>query len=80
MLSSKRNKVLLVVSSVVLLGLFLYAFLRDTAEIIPLQNALELIENKNVYKVIASKIMDVSKRDSMTDNQLKALVRDYYTK
>lgn len=37
-------------------------------------------EIQDNYKVIASKIIDVSKRDSMTDNQLKALVRDYYTK
>ncbi len=54
MLSSKRNKLLLVVSTVVLLSLFLYAFLRDTAEVIPLQNALELIKNDSVYKVVAS--------------------------
>ncbi|MEA2111635.1 MAG: AAA family ATPase [Campylobacterota bacterium] len=55
MLSSKRNKLLLVVSTAVLISLFLYAFLRDTAEIIPLRNALELINNKSVYRVVASK-------------------------
>ncbi len=54
MLSSKKNKIILVVSAVVLLSLFLYAFLRDTAELIPLQNALQLLENNQVHKVIAS--------------------------
>jgi ATP-dependent metalloprotease FtsH len=54
MLSSKRNKLLLIVSAGALLALFLYAFLRDTANVIPLQRALELIHSNSVTKVIAS--------------------------
>lgn len=30
------------------------------------------------YKDIESKVLLVSKKDKMTDNQLKALCRDYY--
>lgn len=33
--------------------------------------------NKN-YHLLASKVKTVTKVDSMTDNQVKALVRDYY--
>ncbi len=54
MLSSKKNKIALVVSASVLLSLFLYAFLRDTAELIPLQKAQELLKEKVVHKVTAS--------------------------
>ncbi len=54
MLSSKKNKIALVVSATILLSLFLYAFLRDTAELIPLQKAQELLKEKLVHKVTAS--------------------------
>ncbi|TPN87467.1 hypothetical protein [Aquimarina algicola] len=37
----------------------------------------ELQEN---YKGISEKVKDVIKADSMTDNQTKALIRDYFTK
>jgi hypothetical protein len=35
----------------------------------------ELLNN---YKSLADKIKNVTKTDSMTDNQIKALVKDYY--
>lgn len=54
MLSSKKNKIALVVSATILLALFLYAFLRDTAELIPLQKAQELLKEKLVHNVTAS--------------------------
>ncbi|MFT6797143.1 MAG: hypothetical protein ACJART_002294 [Maribacter sp.] len=35
-------------------------------------------ELQNNYKSLADKIKTVTKADSMTDNQIKALVKDYY--
>ena len=37
-------------------------------------------ELKERTQIEASKIRDVIKTDKITDNQLKALVRDYYNK
>ncbi|RUM62980.1 MAG: ATP-dependent metallopeptidase FtsH/Yme1/Tma family protein [Sulfurimonas sp.] len=42
------------VSATILLSLFAYAFLRDTAELIPLEGAQELLKEKLVHKVTAS--------------------------
>ncbi len=55
MLESKTNRILLFVSAFIVIGLILFALLRDTADAITLSKATQLLENKEVQRVIVSK-------------------------
>ena len=55
MASSKSNRLILIISAVLVLALVVYALLRDRSELISLSSAKEMIFNKQVEKVIESK-------------------------
>ena len=55
MLESKTNRIILFVSAFIVIGLILFALLRDTADAITLSKATQLLENKEVQRVIVSK-------------------------
>jgi len=55
MLTSKTNRIALVVSAFIIIALVLFAALRDNADAITLHQANSLLENKEVEKVIVTK-------------------------
>jgi ATP-dependent metalloprotease FtsH len=55
MLHSKSNRITLYVSFVVTIALVVFALLRDNAETITLEQATQLLQNKEVKKVVVSK-------------------------
>ncbi len=55
MLNSKQNRIVLIVSAVVIVALLIFALTRDTADLITLEKAQELLDAQQVEKVIATK-------------------------
>ncbi len=54
MWNSKQNRLVLIISAFVVIALFMYAFLRDKAELVPLEKVQVLLDTKQVQKVIAT--------------------------
>ena len=55
LLESKTNRIVLFVSAFFVIALILFAVLRDNAEPVTLKKAVELLDNKSVKSVIATK-------------------------
>ena len=55
MLESKKNRVILIVSAIIIVILVLFAFFRDNANSITLSQATTILEKKSVKKVVATK-------------------------
>ncbi|WP_428738668.1 AAA family ATPase [Sulfurimonas sp.] len=55
MLESKKNRIALIVSAIIIVVLVLFAVLRDNANSITLSQATTILENKSVKKVIVTK-------------------------
>lgn len=54
MLTSKKNRIILVVSAFVVVALVLFALLRDNAQSVTLKDALSMLHNHDVQKVVAT--------------------------
>ena len=54
MLESKKNRIALIVSALIIVILVLFAILRDNADAITLSQATELLQHKDVKKVVAT--------------------------
>jgi ATP-dependent metalloprotease FtsH len=54
MWNSRQNRIVLYASAFILIGLFIYAFSRDTSTLVSLDKASHLIETNQVQKVLAS--------------------------
>ena len=54
MLTSKKNRTILVVSAFIIIALFLFALFRDNTETITLQEAQTMLHHKDVQKVMAT--------------------------
>ena len=64
MQTSKTNKILLLVSSVTIVILILFAIFRDNTKLISLADTNKLIENKKISKVVISKEFTYIKTDN----------------
>jgi len=62
--TSKTNKILLLVSSVTIVILILFAIFRDNTKLISLADTNKLIENKKINKVVISKEFTYIKTDN----------------
>ena len=54
MWNSRQNRIVLYVSAFILIGLFIYAFSRDSSTLIPLEKAQQLLKSDQVQKVLVS--------------------------
>ncbi len=54
MWNSRQNRLILVISAVMIVALFVYALLRDTAQIVTLNKVQELISGEKIERVVAS--------------------------